>query len=154
MLLWELKRLKGKVWLALERAEQEDDRASFGTLARELRFTIGSVFELAERAAEASKPVESSLPDADRYLEAISRALGAGPLEPIGDPSAVPPPADSVNPENLGALPDLPSLPPEPALQPQPPETQIYTHTPAEPVRPAIVGVSRRPLSLFDPNEP
>jgi hypothetical protein len=115
---------------------------------RELRETLAGLFSLAERAT--AKPAESTAPpDADMYLEAIAKALGAGPLEPIGDPSAVPPPVSLTNPQNLGDLPDLP----EPPGPPQQTEPQIYTHVPGQPLTPAIAGVTRQPFRTYDPIE-
>jgi hypothetical protein len=52
-LLGDMQRLREKIWTMLNAAEREGDRVSFSVLARELRQTLGGLFELAERAAQS-----------------------------------------------------------------------------------------------------
>ncbi len=57
-LLADMQRLRGKIWTMLSAAERDGDRVSFSVLARELRQTLGGLFELAERAAQSMSASE------------------------------------------------------------------------------------------------
>src|SRR5712692_4305872 len=59
VLLADMQRLREKIWTMLSAAERDGDRVSFSVLARELRQTLGGLFELAERAARSMNASEA-----------------------------------------------------------------------------------------------
>jgi hypothetical protein len=54
----EVDRLKTKVWNMLEAAESERDRIGFTALTRELRQTLGAIFEIQNQAAKVQAQTE------------------------------------------------------------------------------------------------
>jgi hypothetical protein len=75
-LLADMRRLKERLWAQVDAAELDGDRAAFTGLAREVRQTIGGLFELAERAALGNNAVSlAGAPDDVILAEAERRGL-------------------------------------------------------------------------------